>query len=128
MSDDEVEVDLPFLHVRVGAGGVKVGVGDDADEATDMQDVTRDEYREARRRVRRRLRFLRHAFTFVAANTFFFVIDWATGGGFWVQWVALIWGAILAWQFLTTFVTPAVFGHEAEQRMIERELRRRREP
>ena len=128
MNDDEVEIDLPFLHVRVGAGGVRVGIGDETSETIDMQDVSRDEYREARRRVRRRLRFLRHGFTFVAANAFFFVIDWATGGGFWVQWVALIWGAILGWQFLTTFVTPAIFGHEAEQRMIERELRRRREP
>jgi len=43
-----------------------------------------------------------------------------------VQWVALVWGVVLALHFLNVFVFDVILGREAEQRMVERELRRRR--
>ena len=55
------------------------------------------------------------------------VIDIATGpSDFWVQWVALIWGLILLVHFLNVFAFDALLGRDAEKRMLERELKRRR--
>ena len=54
------------------------------------------------------------------------LLDWATGGGWWVQWLAIIWGGILALQFFSTFAAPMLWGREVEERMVRRELERRR--
>jgi len=78
-----------------------------------------------RRRVRRKLKFYRDATTFVVIVGALALIDWATEGGWWVQWVAIIWGGILALQFLGTFVGPMLWGHDVEERMVRRELERR---
>ena len=78
-----------------------------------------------RRRVRRKLKFYRDAMTFVVIVGALALIDWATEGGWWVQWVAIIWGGILALQFLGTFVGPMLWGHDVEERMVRRELERR---
>ena len=123
--DDEiVDVEFPFFRVHVGgSGGTRVRFGsDDDEEVIDME--RSDDYWTVRRRVRRRLRFFRHAFTFVALNTVFFLLDWSTGGGYWVQWVALIWGIFLGWEFISNFVAPYLWGREMEERLIQRELRR----
>jgi hypothetical protein len=124
--DGGVEIELPFIHLRVGGRGARVRLSTEGEELSDMETIEYDDYRAVRRTVRARLRFFRHAFTFVAVNLFFFLIDWSTGGGFWVQWVALIWGAFLAWEFISQFIAPSLWGRDAEERMIERELRRRR--
>ena len=121
-----VEIDLPFFHVRLGEGGVRLGAGDDEEDVIEMERDDSGEYREVRRRVRARLRFFRHTFFFLAVNTVLFLFDWSTGGGFWVQWVALIWGVLLGWEFVSTFVAPFLWGREVEERLIQRELRRRR--
>ena len=124
--DDEiVDVEFPFFRVHVGgSGGTRVRFGsDDDEEVIDME--RSDDYWTVRRRVRRRLRFFRHAFTFVALNSVFFLLDWSTGGGYWVQWVALIWGIFLGWEFISNFVAPNLWGREMEERLIQRELRRR---
>lgn len=123
-----VEIDLPFIHLHAWEGGVRFGRDDD-EEVIDMgQDQTR-EYWEVRRRVRRRLRFFRHAFTFLLVNGLFVLLDWSTGGPGsgvnWSKWVALIWGVFLAWEFVSTFVSPVLWGREMEERLIQRELRRR---
>lgn len=125
---EQVDIDFPLFHVHVGGGRrgrVRIGL-DDEEEVIDMEVNERDEYWTVRRKVRGRLRFLRHAFFFTAVNSVLFLLDWSTGGGFWVQWVALIWGAILAFEFVSVFVAPLLWGRDVEQRMIERELRRRR--
>ena len=124
--DDGFEIDLPFGYFYAGAHGVRIGVGGDREESIEMEEHDSGEYRAARRRVRARLRVLRHAFTFLMVNTVLFLIDWASGGGFWVQWVALIWGIFLAWEITSTFITPLLWGQQVEERLIERELRRRR--
>lgn len=123
---ERVDIDLPFFHIHVEEGGVHLGADDE--EVIDMErDESRDYY-EARRRVRRRLRFFRHVFTFVLVNGFFALLDWATGGEDggvnWAQWVALIWGVLLAWEFTSTFVSPVLWGPELEDRLVKRELRR----
>ena len=127
--DEIFDIDFPFFHFRIGGrGGRRAGVGSDGgdEEVIDMETDSSAEYWSVRRRVRARLRFLRHAVTFVAITTFLFLIDWSTGGGYWVQWVALIWGAFLAWELFGNFVAPALWGPGVEERLIERELRRRR--
>jgi hypothetical protein len=78
-----------------------------------------------RRRIRRKLRFYRDVTFFVVVVGALALIDLGTGGGWWVQWVAIIWGGILGLQFLTTFVTPALWGRDVEERMVEREMERR---
>ena len=124
--DEDVDIDLPFFRIYVGGRGRhRLNVGDD-EEVIEMEMNDADEYRTVRRRVRARLRFFRHAFTFTAVNLVLFLIDWLTGGGYWVQWVALIWGIFLAWEFVSNFVAPYLWGREVEERLIERELRRKR--
>lgn len=81
-------------------------------------------YRLARRRVRAKLNFYRHLATFVTVVGFLALIDWLTGGGWWVQWVAAIWGAILAFQAANTLIFPSIWSRETEERMIENELRK----
>jgi hypothetical protein len=122
-----VDIELPFFHVRMGEGGVHVG-GDEED-VIDMD--TFDDERRVRKRVRARLRFFRHVFNYLALNALFVLIDWSTGGDNggvnWAQWVALIWGIFLAWEFVGTFVAPALWGRDVEERWVEHELRRRRD-
>ncbi len=124
-----VEVELPFFHVRMGGSGVHVGGTEDGEESTTM-DTFEEEHR-VRKRVRARLRFLRHLFNYVALNGLFVRLDWSTGGSGnginWAQWVALIWGVFLAWEFVSAFVAPALWGRDVEERWVEHELRRRRD-
>jgi len=130
--DEPFDFDLPFGRVRVG-GWRRMRFGHDDEEGViDMEEKDSDyfEYREVRRSVRKRLRFFRHAFTYLALNGLFVLIDWQTGGAGsgvnWSQWVALIWGIFLAWEFVSNFVAPYLWGREMEERLVRRELRRRR--
>ena len=128
--DDGVEIDLPFLHFYAGGRGVHIGGRHGGEEIIDMEMDEQGEYRQVRQRVRRRLRFFRHAFTFVALNGIFVLLDWGTGGSGsginWSQWVAGSWGVFLGWEFISIFVAPHLWGKDMEERLIQRELRRRR--
>jgi hypothetical protein len=131
--DDQVDIDFPFFHVHVGGEGgtrVRFGEGDDDDEVIEMQSDDSGDYWEVRRSVRARLRFVRHLFTYLAFNGFFVLIDWATGGAGsginWSQWVALVWGVFIGWEFISKFVAPTLWGRDMEERLVQRELRRRR--
>lgn len=85
------------------------------------------DYLAARRRVRRVLAFYRHVATFTSVILVLLVFDLLSNRNhFFVQWVALVWGVVLALHFLNVYVFDALLGREAERRMIERELRRRR--
>ncbi|MGB5167794.1 MAG: 2TM domain-containing protein [Acidimicrobiia bacterium] len=73
--------------------------------------------REARKRVRRRMRFVRHALVYVVVVSSLLLVDALNGGGWWFFYVAALWGAILAIQalrFLTRRKGPL------EQAMLER--------
>jgi hypothetical protein len=114
---DEFEgIDLsgPWGGIRIGTGAR--GWGDAWDED--------DEMRRVRHRVRRRLDFYRHLTFYVCITGGLALLDGLTGDGWWVQWLAIIWGAFLAMQFLSTFVSPVLWGPEAEERMVQGELRR----
>ncbi len=119
LADDEEFEGVEF-HTPVGSFRAGRGYGGPEDED--------EEYRRARRRVRRVMGFYRHLSTFVTVILVLLVINIITGpDDFWVQWVVLIWGIILAMHFLNVYVFDYVLGREAERRMIERELRRRRD-
>lgn len=112
---DGIDIGGPWGGVRIGRGWSAGGPGD------------RDpEYRRIRRRVRQRLEFYRHFAFFVFVTGVLTFIDWATGGGWWAPWLAAIWGAILALQFFTTFISPNLWGRDVEERMVRREIERRR--
>jgi len=113
---DGIEISSPFGDIRVGRGGVRLGLGVTEDEP---------EVARVRRLVRRRLRFYRNVSFFAVVVGALALIDWGTGGGWWVQWVAAIWGGILGLQLLRTFVAPAIWGREVEERMVREELERR---
>jgi Na+/melibiose symporter-like transporter len=86
-----------------------------------------DDYRQARRRVHRRMGFYRHLTTYITVILLLLLIDVITGPeDFWVQWVAIIWGIILLIHFLNAFIFEHFVGREAERRMIENEVKRRR--
>lgn len=110
-----IDISGPWGGVRIGAGGFR---SDDWDDDAEVRAV--------RRQVRRRLDFLKNLAFFVLITGGLALLDWATGGDWWVQWLAIIWGAFLAMQFLSTFLAPALWGREAEERMVRRELERRR--
>ncbi len=112
-----IDISGPWGGVRIGSGRVR-GRGGDFDSDA--------EYRAVRRRVRQRLDFFRHVATYVIIVGALALINWLTGGDWWVAWVAGIWGAILVLQFFSTFVSPMLWGREVEERMVRRELARRR--
>jgi len=114
-----IDINGPWGGVRVGARGVRFGRADDPwdDDA---------EVRMIRRRVRQRLDFYKNLAIFAVIVGGLALIDGLTGGGWWVQWVAAIWGFFLILQFGGTFLAPAIWGRDAEERMVRRELARRR--
>lgn len=109
-----IDISGPWGGVRIGSGRGRGDYGGDP------------EYRAIRRRVRQRLEFVRHLATFAFVVGGLALLDWITGGGWWVQWVAGIWGGILLLQFFTAFVSPLLWGREVEERMVRREIERRR--
>jgi hypothetical protein len=93
--------------------------------ASDAENRERPEIRQIRNEVRRRLNFYRHVFTYVVVVGILAIIDWLTGGDWWVAWVAGIWGAFLILDFLRDFVGPLLWGRNVEDRLVEREVKKR---
>jgi fatty acid desaturase len=112
--DDEFE----GIDISGPWGGVRFG-----GRFRDDEDV---EVRRIRQRVRRRLNFYRNVALYVAVVGALALLDWLTGGGWWVQWLAGIWGALIVLEGFSTFVSPLLWSREAEDRMVRRELERRR--
>jgi hypothetical protein len=115
--DDEFEgIDIagPWGGVRIGSGGGRRWGDDDA------------EVRRIRRRVRQRLDFFRHLVVFMIITGALALADGLTGGGWWVHVLAIIWGGILALQCFSTFISPLLWGRDVEERMVRREVERRR--
>jgi len=117
IQDDEgfegVEFDTPVGTLRAGRGAGYRWADDS------------DEFRAVRRKVRKRMAFFRMLLTFAWVLAFLALVDWVTGGDWWVQWVALIGGVLVLLRFLSVFVFDSLIGREAERRMIESELRKR---
>ncbi len=116
--DDFEGIDIrgPWGGVRIGSGRSRGGPDDDGDR----------ELRAIRRGVRRRLDFFRHCVTYAVVVGALALVDWLTGGGWWVQWVAAIWGALLLMQGFRTFVAPSLWGRGLEDSLVRREVERQR--
>ena len=74
--------------------------------------------RDTRKRVRRRMRFVRHATVYALVVSALLLIDVLNGGGWWFFYVAALWGAVLALQamrFMTRRRGPL------EQALLDRE-------
>ncbi len=112
-----IDISGPWGGVRIGSGRIRGGMGGDEGDF---------EYRRVRQRIRRRLEFYRHVATYVFVVGGLALINWFSGGDWWVRWVAAIWGAILLLQLFSTFISPMLWGREVEERMVRSELERRR--
>jgi hypothetical protein len=123
MSVTQDHDDFEGIDISGPWGGIRIGSGSGRGRRIWDED---DEVRRIRRRVRRRLEFARHVAFFVAVTGGLALIDWASGGGWWVPWLAAIWGGALALQFAATFVAPMLWGRDVEERLVQRELQRRR--
>ena len=74
--------------------------------------------RDTRKRVRKRMRFVRHAMVYALVVSALLLIDVLNGGGWWFFYVAALWGAVLALQamrFMTRRRGPL------EQALLDRE-------
>ena len=92
------------------------------------KDSDGDEVSRVRRRVRRKFHFYRSLATFIVVVGALALADGLTGGGWWVQWLAGIWGGLLFLDLLGIFVWPAFWGRDTEDRIVEQELHRRGYP
>lgn len=98
----------------------ELGIGEPAVRTALRLATTRDrrDARSARKRVARRMRFVRHAAAFVLVVLALALIDALGGGGWWFFYVAAIWGVMLALHALR-FATRR--RGPLERRMLERE-------
>jgi hypothetical protein len=116
-----IDINGPWGGIRIGSGGVRVGNWDD-DWGDDDGEIRR-----IRRRVRQKLDLYKNLAFYVVIVGICLAVDGATGEGVgWSLWVAGIWGVFIAMQFLGTFVAPNVWGRNAEERMVRREVERQR--
>jgi fatty acid desaturase len=91
-----------------------------------MRDEIDDhEVRRIRQSIHGRLEAAREVVTYVVVVGCLALIDWATGGGWWVQWVALIWGVFLILRLARVF-GDLFWGGDLEERMVQREIERQR--
>lgn len=100
----------------------EVGISQAAVERAIVEDRAnrRRMTKRARKQVRRRMRFIRHATVYSVVVSSLLLIDALGGGGWWFFYVAAIWGAVLALQgmrFLTRKSGPV------EQALLSRESR-----
>ncbi len=110
----------------------EVGIEADAVDraAIEVREQAAVEMRRKERRVRERHRLAGSVVTYAVVNGFLALLDWMTGGGWWVQWPMLIWGFFLVMQ-MVQLVSPRAREQRDEraerryQRQLAREARRR---
>ena len=78
--------------------------------------------REARHRAHQRMGFLQHLAVFIPVTLLILAIDVLTPDGWFIQWVAGIWGGILAIHFLYAFIVDDLLGPSLEHRIFETQL------
>jgi len=89
----------------------------DADPTTD-QTSDRERLQRARERVAAIKGFYIHLAISLAVIVLLFVVDFATGGGWWVQWVVLGWGIGVLAHALIVFGSSPKFVSRWEERKI----------
>jgi hypothetical protein len=119
---DGIDINGPWGGIRIGSGGIRMGAWGDDDWGDDDSEIRR-----IRRRVRQKLDLYKNLAFYVAIVGICMFLDGATGEGLgWSLWVAAIWGAFIVMQFIGTFVAPNIWGRDAEERMVRREVERQR--
>ena len=113
-----IDINGPWGGIRIGSGGTRWGDDDWGDDDRDVRRI--------RRRVRQKLDLYKNVAVFAIVVGGLFLIDLTWGDNWWVQWVAIIWGGILGLQFFGAFIAPAIWGRDAEERMVRREVERQR--
>ena len=118
---DEMATSDGLLHEDLLRVADEVGISPAAIERAVVEDraTRRRMTKQARKRVRRRMRFVRHTVVYAVVVSSLFLIDALNGGGWWFFYIAALWGAALALQgtrFLTRRSGPV------EEGMLEREL------
>ncbi len=118
---DEMATSDGLLHEDLLRVADEVGISPAAIERAVVEDraTRRRMTKQARKRVRRRMRFVRHTVVYAVVLSSLLLIDALNGGGWWFYYVAALWGAALALQgtrFLTRRSGPV------EEGMLEREL------
>jgi len=90
----------------------------------DTEPATPEEHlrREATHRAHQRMGFLNHLAIFIPVMLLILAIDVLTPGGWFIQWVAGIWGGILAVHFLYAFILDDLLGPSLERRIFETQL------
>jgi len=116
--DDPTDLGLTLDQLVRVAG--EVGISRDAVERAvrDQRKQKAVDEREAKKRVRRRMRFIRHILVYLVVISALLLIDALNGGGWWFFYIAALWGAVLAIQGMR-FVTRR--KGPLEQVMLERE-------
>ena len=117
---DERATSDGLLHEDLLRVADEVGISPAAIERAVVEDRAnrRRMTKQARKRVRRRMRFVRHTIVYAVVVSSLFLIDALNGGGWWFFYVAALWGALLALQgmrFLTRKSGPV------EQALMSRE-------
>jgi hypothetical protein len=94
--------------------------------ANDREPATEEErlQREARHRADQRMGFLQHFAVFIPVMLLILAIDVLAGDQWFIQWVAGIWGGILAIHFLFAYVLDDLLGPSMYQSLTENQLRR----
>jgi len=116
--DDPADLGLTFEQLVHVAD--EVGISRNAVEraVSDRRKKRSVDERDARKRVRRRMRFVRHTMAYALVVSALLLIDALNGGGWWFYYVAALWGALLAIQgmrFLTRRKGPferAMLDHQ----------------
>ncbi len=112
---DELATSDGLLHEDLLRVADEVGISPAAIERAVVEDRAnrRRMTKQARKRVRRRMRFVRHTIVYAVVVSSLFLIDALNGGGWWFFYVAALWGALLAlhgMRFLTRKSGPVERG------------------
>ena len=83
-------------------------------------------YKRARKRVKKKKEFYQHLTSYIAVNTFLFVLNMVTSAHhLWFIYLMLGWGIGLTIHYLDTFGFPGkdnILGEDWEEREMEKEL------
>jgi len=81
---------------------------------------TSDKERRARKAAKKKMKFFRHASSYLIIMAFLYIVNrWTSPGYQWWLWPALGWGIGLASHFVKTF---AFSGSSLEERLVQKEL------
>lgn len=89
--------------------------------------MTESQYREARKRVKKKKDFYEHFTTFLVMSVFFFLLNLVTAPGqWWFYWPIMGWGFGVVFHYLDTFGVPGIgtLSREWEEQALEEEIRR----